>query len=224
MATRTLLISELFYSIQGESTFAGLPCVFIRLAGCNLRCTYCDAQYSYLEPAIEKSFDEILAFTEKYPQALIEFTGGEPLLQDAVYDLMQHLIERKRTVLLETNGSRSICPVPDNVHVILDIKTPSSRYSQSFCQKNLAECLRRNEKFPDRVELKFVLTDAADYLWAKAFLTQHNLLSFRPILFSPVQPSFSMSQLADNILQDQLQVRLQAQLHKFIWPAISRGV
>ena len=224
MANKTLRISELFYSIQGESTFAGLPCVFIRLAGCNLRCTYCDAQYSYLEPAVEKSFDEILAFAEKYPYALIEFTGGEPLLQNAVCDLMQHFIELNRTVLLETNGSCSIHTVPDDVHVILDIKTPSSGYTDSFHQKNLAECLRRNEKFPGRVELKFVLTDAADYLWAKAFLTQRSLFTFSPILFSPVQPSFPLSQLAECILHDQLPVRLQAQLHKCIWPAISRGV
>lgn len=214
--------SELFYSIQGESTYAGLPCVFIRLAGCNLRCLYCDARYSYEEAGRDLALSEIIAFADHYPGAMVEITGGEPLLQDNVIPLIKALLAAQRPVLLETNGSRDIAAVPAGTTVIMDVKCPGSGMSNSFKRENLAT-LRAGD------EIKFVLTSRQDYEWALAFINDHGLIdgksrqSTHPLLFSPVPGQLSPPELADWILHDQLPVRLQLQLHKILWPGNDRG-
>ncbi len=220
----SLRISELFYSIQGESTFAGLPCVFIRLAGCNLRCSYCDAAYSYGEDGEEMSLAAILGYIEEYPLALVEITGGEPLLQENVYPLMVALIDRKRTVLLETNGSQPLASIPPEVHVIVDVKCPGSGMAASWLSANLVAIKDRSTRRTNCTEIKFVIRDMGDFQFAKEFVRDHRLSDFAPILFSPVRGSMSSPLLAQAILDDELPVRLQLQLHTIIWPGISRGV
>jgi 7-carboxy-7-deazaguanine synthase len=222
--TLPLSISELFYSIQGESTYAGLPCIFIRLAGCNLRCRYCDARYTYEEAHAEMALDTILSFVDSYPTALVEITGGEPLIQENVYPLMAHLVARGRTVLLETNGSLPIDKVRPEIIVIMDIKTPGSGTGESFFSENIVHAKRRNSSIQGSCEFKFVLTDKDDYKWARDMVNRHSLIKSGPTLFSPVQTQISPLDLATWILQDQLAVRLQLQLHTLIWPQLSRGV
>jgi 7-carboxy-7-deazaguanine synthase len=203
-------LSEIFLSIQGESTRAGLPCIFIRFAGCNLRCSYCDTQYSY-----EKSFslppDKIVKeITRFQPVRLVEITGGEPLLQEGIYQLF-HLIHREGySILLETNGSLLLAEVPEFVVKIVDIKCPGSLQASSFLQDNI-------QYLTPRDELKFVLSDHEDYHFAKKIL-QDNQLPEMPILFSPVTSRLNPDLLADWIIKDRLPVRLQLQLHKYIWP------
>lgn len=220
----TLNISELFYSIQGESTHAGLPCVFIRLAGCNLRCHYCDARYTYEEAHAEMALDLILSFVDGYPGAMVEITGGEPLLQENVYPLMEQLLVRKRMVLLETNGSLPIETIAPEVIVILDIKTPGSGSAESFADGNITWSKERNRKHQGSCEIKFVLTGRSDYIWARDLVNRHTLSASGPVLFSPVKGQLNPADLAAWILQDQLAVRLQLQLHTLIWPHLSRGV
>ena len=220
----TLEISELFYSIQGESTYAGLPCVFIRLSGCNLRCHYCDARYTYEEAHAAMALEVILSFVEGYPGAIVEITGGEPLLQENVLPLMAELVARKRTVLLETNGSLPIDMVPPEVVVIMDIKTPDSGSADSLADGNIGAAKARNTNIPGSCEIKFVLTGKNDYLWARNLVHKHALNLNSPTLFSPVRGRLSPADLAAWILQDQLAVRLQLQLHTLIWPHLSRGV
>ena len=210
-------ISELFYSIQGESIFAGLPCVFVRLAGCNLRCSYCDAKYTYEEPATEKTIAELLDFVDSYPTALVEITGGEPLLQNSVYELMQQLLEKKRTVLLETNGSISVEKVPDGVIKIVDIKCPDSGMHDKIYLKNF-------ELLGPQDEIKFVLSSRNDYDWAVDLISKNKLEKKGSILFSPVNGLLDAAKLAYWILSDHLPVRLQLQLHKILWPDQTRGV
>lgn len=221
---QSLDISELFYSIQGESTFAGLPCVFIRLAGCNLRCRYCDAAYSYNEPGRELSLTELLRYVNIYPHALVEITGGEPLLQKNVLPLMTALIDLERTVLLETNGSQSLTSVPSQVHVVVDIKCPGSGMASSWLPANLQAIHHRSTAGMNSTEVKFVIRDILDYQFAKSFVLEHRLTDFATVLFSPVRGSIPLAQLAQAILDDKLQVRLQLQLHTAIWPDVSRGV
>lgn len=224
ISQRLLNISELFYSIQGESTHAGLPCVFIRLAGCNLRCRYCDARYTYEEAHATMTLEVILSFVDGYPDALVEITGGEPLLQENVYPLMAELVARGRTVLLETNGSLPIDAVVPEVIVILDIKTPGSGSADSLAGGNIGAAGARNKNIPGSCEIKFVLTSRDDYTWARDLVNQHGLNTSCPTLFSPVKGELSPADLAAWILQDQLAVRLQLQLHTLIWPHLSRGV
>lgn len=224
ISQRLLNISELFYSIQGESTYAGLPCVFIRLAGCNLRCRYCDARYTYEEAHAAMALDAILSFVDSYPEALVEITGGEPLIQENVYPLMEQLISRGRTVLLETNGSLPIDKVATEVIVIMDVKTPGSGMGESFASENIAFAKERNSIIQGACELKFVLTDKNDYKWARNMVIRHTLNKSGPTLFSPAKGQISPLDLATWILQDQLAVRLQLQLHTLIWPQLSRGV
>jgi 7-carboxy-7-deazaguanine synthase len=221
---RPLNISELFYSIQGESTYAGLPCVFIRLAGCNLRCHYCDARYTYEEAHAAMALEVILSFVEGYPDAIVEITGGEPLLQENVYPLMAELVARKRTVLLETNGSLPIDTVPPEVIVIMDIKTPDSGSADSLAPGNITAAKARNENIRGSCEIKLVLIGKDDYIWARDLVNRHVLHTSCPTLFSPVKNELSPADLAAWILQDQLAVRLQLQLHTLIWPHLSRGV
>ncbi|MEN8140298.1 MAG: 7-carboxy-7-deazaguanine synthase QueE [Thermodesulfobacteriota bacterium] len=226
MPTETrLATSELFYSIQGESSFAGYPCVFIRLSGCNLRCRFCDARYSYEEEGRKQTVSEILAFCQKYPGALVEITGGEPLLQDGVYPLMNQLLALGRKVLLETNGSLSLSKVPGGVVKIMDVKCPGSGMTAEMDLANLPLLTSDDE-------LKFVLSSREDYEWAKKFLLDHDLLpkkgtsdSSRPrLLFSPVTEELEPTELANWILADGLPVRLQLQLHTILWPGLARGV
>lgn len=219
---QVLTVSELFFSIQGESTYAGLPCVFIRLAGCNLRCDYCDARYSYEETGRDLALTEIIAYVDQHPGAMVEITGGEPLLQNNVIPLMERLLAANRLVLLETNGSLDISKVPPGVTVIMDVKCPGSGMSQSFRPENLT-ALRIGD------EIKFVLTSRHDYEWAVSFIRDHDLIptsnaqSAQPLLFSPVPNLLPPAELAEWILHDRLPVRLQAQLHKILWPGIDRG-
>jgi len=218
-----LEISELFYSIQGESTYAGLPCVFIRLTGCNLRCCYCDSTYTFTEAGRQVLLSDIINFTSHYPEALIELTGGEPLLQENAIKLMAQLISQGRQVLLETNGSLDLSPVPLGVIRIMDLKCPNS----GMCgQMRMANISLLNQKD----EIKFVLSSRPDYDWAKSIIKQYQLdktardKSGPALLFSAVTGKLAHADLADWILEDQLPVRMQIQLHKVIWPEVERGV
>jgi 7-carboxy-7-deazaguanine synthase len=218
-----LKISEIFYSIQGESSYAGLPCVFIRLSGCNLRCNYCDADYTWEDGDLQ-SIDSILSAVDHYPCPMVEVTGGDPLLQDNCIELLEKLAEHGKTVLLETNGSLTIANVPDKNISILDVKCPDSGSKDTFHLDNIRLIRQRLLAAPDSCELKFVLSTKNDYLWAKDFIIQHDLSDLLPILFSPVQKGISAQDLAGWIMNDGLNVRLQLQLHTILWPDISRGV
>ena len=224
MPDKSLLISELFYSIQGESTHAGFPCVFIRLSGCNLRCRYCDARYTYESPHAIMSLETILSFVDGYPDIMVEITGGEPLLQENAYPLMEQLLAKGRKVLLETNGSLPIDKVAPEVIVVIDIKSPGSGMAESFAMKNIALALQRNHQLPGSCEIKFVLTDKNDYTWARNLVNQHCLAVHTPTLFSPAKGKLDPADLAAWMLHDKLPVRLQLQLHALIWPHLTRGV
>jgi len=198
-ATDTLTINEIFYSIQGESTFAGQPCVFVRLTGCDLRCTYCDTEYAFYEGK-RRSLGEIVAEVEKYPCRLVEITGGEPLLQKRVHTLMSRLCDDGCTVLIETSGAHDISPIDARVHRIMDLKTPSS----GECERN------RMANLPllgVRDEVKFVIGTEEDYAWAKA-----QVLAGVPgwvdrvnaILFSPVFGKITPLELATLVMADAL--------------------
>jgi 7-carboxy-7-deazaguanine synthase len=220
----TLLVSELFYSLQGESTFAGMPCVFIRLGGCNLRCSYCDAAYSYDEAGRQVSIASLLDFVDEYPDTLVELTGGEPLLQAASRQLLDRLAGRNRTVLLETNGSLPIADLPAGVRVIVDVKCPDSGMAASWLPDNLTAIRRRAARRPNGTEVKFVISSLCDYRFARDFVREHDLATHAPVLFSPVRNRISPAELAAAILEDRLPVRLQLQLHTLIWPEQTRGV
>lgn len=212
-----LKVAEIFYSIQGESSYAGFPCIFVRLAGCNLRCSYCDTKYSYKEKYSLK-LDAVYHKVRQYlPTKMVEITGGEPLLQPEVYDLISLLISEKYTLLLETNGSVLLDKVPPEIKIIMDIKCPSSNEADSFERENL------NYLKPDIDEIKFVLADRNDYDYALQKINEYRLYDFK-ILFSPVLTSLSPSNLAEWMLADHLEHRLQVQLHKVIWGADCSGV
>ncbi|MEN8257349.1 MAG: radical SAM protein [Thermodesulfobacteriota bacterium] len=219
----SLQISELFYSIQGESSYAGFPCLFIRLAGCNLRCTYCDAKYTYEEAGRQMSLQEVLDFVNESPVRLVEITGGEPLLQEQVYPLMEALLDDDRTVLLETNGSIGLEKVPAGVVKIMDIKCPGSGMDDMNHLANIKQLAGKDE-------VKFVLRSRQDYQWAVDCIRKHMTYAFDSlakgpkILFSPVTNDLNPAELAAWILEDTLPIRLQIQLHTVLWPAKSRGV
>ncbi|MCL1981322.1 MAG: radical SAM protein [Proteobacteria bacterium] len=220
--TERLQVSELFYSIQGESTWAGLPCLFVRLSGCNLRCAYCDASYTWQEPGTEMAKDEILAWAARVPNVPVEITGGEPLLQAAVYPLMRALVRQEREVLLETNGSLVLDRVPDAVRIIMDIKCPDSGMADHHLPDNFG-LLRQRQERGSRDEIKFVLSSAADFHWARELLARTGLAARHPVLFSPVRPLLDPATLAGLLLEHQLPVRLQLQLHTLLWPEKTRG-
>jgi 7-carboxy-7-deazaguanine synthase len=210
LSAPALQVTELFRSLQGESTYQGLPCSFIRLTGCNLRCSYCDTPYSY-EGGERRSIAQV---TEKVQMSaergsLVELTGGEPLLQEATIPLMEKLVAMGYRVLLETNGSRDISHVPPQVVKIVDIKCPGSGMGGSFHQENLRFLAPHDE-------LKFVLSGRSDYEWACNFITDHALAG-RTLLFSSVFGALNVRDLADWIVSDNLPVRLNMQLHKYIW-------
>lgn len=210
-----LLVCEVFLSIQGEGLSTGLPCAFVRLAGCNLRCSWCDTAYAQTGGR-PMTLDQILACLADLRCPRVEVTGGEPLTQPAALDLLQNLANRSYHVLLETNGSLDISPVDPRVTRIVDFKCPSSRQDHANRWANVA-ALRPTD------EVKFVLADRPDFDYAKDALAHHSLTSRCPVTFSPVFGRLDPATLADWILADRLDVRLGLQLHKIIWPEHDRG-
>jgi 7-carboxy-7-deazaguanine synthase len=212
-----LTINEIFYSIQGESTYAGRPCVFVRLTACDLRCSWCDTTYAFYEGR-KQSLDQVLAEVERLDCPLVEVTGGEPLLQDDVYPLMQSLLDRGRTVLLETGGQHSTANVPRSDITILDVKCPGSGEAHRNDWSNL-DRLRPHD------EVKFVVKDRADYEYARDVVLRYRLDErTAAVLFSPVHGILHPRAMAEWILEDHLPVRLQLQLHKYVWDPTTRGV
>ncbi len=210
-------ISEIFYSIQGESTYSGLPFIFVRFAGCNLRCNYCDAKYSYT-PEKKLTIDEILNRILQFkPTKHILITGGEPLLQKEIYTLFSKLHSSNYTILLETNGSISLKNVPEYVIKIVDIKCPDSGEGNSFYPDNLNYVNLKKD------QIKFVISSDSDYQWSKNFIVSKGLFG-QNVLFSAAWGIYPYIKLVNNILNDKLDVRFQPQIHKFIWPADKKGV
>ena len=212
-----LSVNEIFYSIQGESTHAGRPCVFVRLAGCDLRCSWCDTPYAFGEGR-RMSIDDVLQAVDSYGSPLVEVTGGEPLLQEDVYPLMQRLLDEGRTVLLETGGQIDISRVPGAVVKVMDVKCPASGESEKVEWRNI-------DRLGSLDQVKFVIQDRADYEFARDTLQRHALeRRCAAVLFSPVHGVLEPKQLSEWILEDRLPVRLQIQLHKKIWGDNARGV
>ena len=212
-----LTINEIFHSIQGESTHAGRPCVFVRLTACDLRCSWCDTPYAFHEGQ-KMSVDEVIGRVRAYGCDLVEITGGEPLLQKEVYPLMERLLDLGRTVMLETGGHLSVDRVPAAVIRIIDVKCPGSGESGKNHWPNLAS-LRPTD------EVKFVIKDRTDYDYAREVVARHQLTDrCAAVLFSPVHGVQDARELAERILADGLAVRLQLQAHKFIWSPETRGV
>ena len=213
-----LKVNEVFYSIQGESTYAGRPCVFVRLTGCNLRCSYCDTQYAYEEGGIME-VNHIFEQVAPYQCRLVEITGGEPLVQDDTPILIESLLDDGYEVLLETNGTMDISRVDERCVKIVDIKCPSS----GMIKKNDLDNLGR---LTTRDELKFVLGTREDYEYAKKIVAYKQLDPKRinPVNFSPIFGQLDPKILSEWILEDHLDVRLHLQLHKYIWGPETRGV
>jgi len=212
-----LRVNEIFFSIQGESTFAGYPCIFVRLSGCNLQCTYCDTEYAR-DNGTWMSLAEICGKVSALDFHMVEITGGEPLLQDETPALVSRLISKGFTVLLETNGSRDIGPLDRACVKIVDIKCPGSGQADAMDMQNI-------HRMDAKDQLKFVLTDRADYDYAKNMLNHiRQAGNESPVLFSPVAEGLAPETLSSWILADRLAVRLQLQLHKIIWPAAVSGV
>jgi 7-carboxy-7-deazaguanine synthase len=244
----TLVVNEIYLSLQGESTFAGLPCIFIRLTACDLRCSYCDTAYAFTEGK-KKPFAEILAEVRRQAKSflnskhkiqnsklpLVELTGGEPLLQKNSLPLMKLLCDDGFTVLIETSGAHDISKIDSRVHRIMDLKCPSSGESERNLFSNIAHLKSTDE-------IKFVIGTVEDYEWAKQQMAAHRLDSICPLLFSWVHPlvpeqqskvlkkipagltAISRRELAEKIIADALPVRFQIQQHKIIWPSEQRGV
>lgn len=209
-------VNEIFFSIQGESTYAGLPCAFVRLAGCNLRCSYCDTTHAYDE-GDEKTLDVVVEALTAYPTKLVEVTGGEPLLQPETPALLTALADRGKSVLIETNGSVSLEGIDPRVTAIMDIKCPGSGMSGRVMWENIGLLQPRDE-------VKFVLTDRTDYEWALEVIEKYRLSEKHKVHLSPAFGVLEPKRLAGWILEDGLDARLQLQLHKYIWPDIERGV
>jgi 7-carboxy-7-deazaguanine synthase len=212
-----LTINEIFHSIQGESTYAGAPCVFVRLTACDLRCSWCDTPYAFAA-GIKRTIAEVVAEVMAFGCPLVEITGGEPLLQDDVYPLMAELRHRGLTVLLETGGHISVDRVPEGVVKIIDVKCPGSGESARNHWPNL-------DLLAPADQVKFVIKDRADYDFARDAVIRHALpAKCSAVLFSPVHDALLPPELASWILADRLAVRLQLQMHKYIWGPHARGV
>ena len=212
-----LTINEIYLSVQGESTWAGLPCVFVRLTGCDLRCTYCDTEYAFFEGKkrpLQEIFDEVLAFD----CSQVEITGGEPLLQRNVLPLMAALCDAGKTVLIETSGAHDISKVDPRVHRIMDLKTPSS----GECARNLfSNIVHLNQND----EVKFVLGSREDYEWTREQIRAHALdTRVRAVLLSPIFGKIEPRDIVEWMLADKVPARFQLQMHKFIWEPRARGV
>jgi 7-carboxy-7-deazaguanine synthase len=214
---KTLTINEIYQSVQGESTWAGLPCVFVRLTFCDLRCTYCDTAYAFYK-GTRISLSEIVEQVLAYKCPLVEITGGEPLLQKNVLPLMRELCDRGLTVLIETSGAHDISRIDPRVHRIMDLKTPSSGESHRNRLENITNLNRGDE-------VKFVIGSREDYLWAKAQIETFNLAErCGTVLFSPIFGKIEPRSIVEWLLADKLPVRFQLQLHKFIWAPETKGV
>ena len=212
-----LTVNEIFHSIQGESTRAGVPCVFVRLTACDLRCSWCDTPYAFHEGR-KMSVGDVVDAVDRFGCGLVEITGGEPLLQDDVYPLMDALLSSGRTVMLETGGHRSIDRVPSAVVKIVDVKCPGSGEAAKNDWENL-------NRLAPHDEVKFVIKDRADYDFARDVIARHGLTAkAAAVLMSPVHGELDLRTLSEWILADRLPVRLQPQLHKYIWDPSARGV
>ncbi len=204
-----LRITEIFYSLQGEARHTGVPTVFVRLTGCPMRCQYCDSAYAF-QGGEKYSIEQILAAVKEYGARHVTVTGGEPLAQPECWPLLEQLCDLRYTVSLETGGAIDISKVDKRVHIVLDIKTPASKEEQNNRYENLQFIQQKDQ-------LKFVLCNQQDYLWAKELVLSQQLHHKAEILFSPVANDLNPTDLADWILQDKLPVRLQIQLHKQLW-------
>ena len=212
-----LTINEIFHSIQGESTHAGRPCVFVRLTACDLRCSWCDTAYAFHEGQ-KMSVEDIIARVKSYGCEVVEVTGGEPLLQKDVYPLMRRLLEDGFTVMLETGGHRSIAEVPAAVVRVMDVKCPGSGESHRNDWTNMDHLTTQDE-------IKFVIRDRDDYEFARQVIEKYDLIGrVAAVLLSPVHGELDPKLLAAWILEDRLKVRMQLQLHKYIWDPATRGV
>ncbi|MCH7723042.1 MAG: radical SAM protein [Bacteroidetes bacterium] len=211
-----LKVNEIYFSLQGESSRAGLPCVFVRLTYCNLRCTYCDTEYAFYEGE-DRSVDEIINEVKKYGCNLVEITGGEPLVQEESLNLMKKLCAEGFDVMLETAGNMPICNVDGRVNIIMDLKCPSS----GMMKKNLYENINH---LKETDELKFVIGDREDYDWMNEMIIQYDLNNKCKILVSVVFDKLEPLALVNWVLEDKLDVRFQLQMHKFIWQPETKGV
>lgn len=209
-------VCEIFASIQGESTYAGVPCTFIRLTGCNLRCSYCDTAYAY-DAGTELKAEEIIDKVKNFGLKTVEITGGEPLLQEDALYLIKRLLNDNYKVLVETNGSRDISNMDKRAVIILDIKTPGSGMSGEMRLSTL-------EHLKSEDEVKFVITGREDYVWAKNFIKEYALPRKCTVLFAPAFGRLEPKYLARWIIDDRLEVRLNLQLHKYIYDPETRGV
>lgn len=214
--TVVLKINEIFHSIQGESRHAGRPCVFVRLTACNLRCVWCDTAYAF-EEGSDMTVGEVLDRVGVHRTPYVLVTGGEPLLQEGVHALIAELLERGHEVAIETGGSLDLAPLDRRVMVVMDLKCPGSGMMDRNRWENL-ELLKPTD------EIKFVIADRTDYEWSREMVRRHDLAGRCGILFSPVHGPLHPRLLSEWILADALPVRLQLQLHKYIWPADARGV
>ncbi len=211
-----LRITEIFHSIQGESSYAGQPCVFVRLTGCPLRCTWCDSEYTF-SGGTDMTLEAVLAKVKAYGCPLVEVTGGEPLHQPEAFTLVTRLCDEGYEVLVETSGAIDTAPLDRRAHVILDVKCPGSGMLDRMHWPNLARLTKQDEA-------KFVIKDRADYDWACGIVKQYDLTARCTVLFAPVFGELDPQHLAEWILADRLPVRFQLQLHKFIWAPDMRGV
>jgi len=211
-----LKVNEIFFSIQGESSRTGLPCVFVRLTYCNLRCSYCDTEYAFYEGS-DFSIDEIINKVKSYSCNLVEITGGEPLMQNECLNLMKKLCDSGFDVMLETGGSLPIDSVDPRVMIIMDLKCPSS----GMMKKNLYDNIELLKKID---EVKFVISNREDYDWSKEILTKYQINKKCDILFSVVFGLLEPITIVNWILEDKLNVRFQLQMHKFIWHPETKGV
>ena len=209
-------VTEIFHSIQGESSQAGRPCVFVRLTACELRCRWCDTEYAFTE-GVPMELEDVLARVRSYGCSLVEITGGEPLLQRETPELCRRLLSEGFEVMIETGGHRDISAVPDGVRVVLDVKCPGSGETHKMHWENL-------DILPANGEIKFVIADRFDYEWARETVRGRDLAARHVVLFSPVFGELGYEDLASWILEDRLPVRFQAQLHKHIWDPARRGV
>ncbi|MBI1876189.1 MAG: radical SAM protein [Acidobacteria bacterium] len=212
-----LVINEIFYSIQGESTYAGCPCVFVRLTACDLRCRWCDTPYAFTEGR-KRTLDDVVQAVLAHDCSLVEITGGEPLLQADVYPLMERLIGSGRTVLLETGGHVSLTDVPGPVVKIMDVKCPGSGEAAHNEWSNM-------DRLSARDQVKFVILDRADYEFARQTMRDYDLpRRVAAVLFSPVHGELDPKALTAWVLEDALPVRVQLQIHKYIWGSDAKGV
>jgi 7-carboxy-7-deazaguanine synthase len=212
----SLRVNEIFFSLQGESTYAGLPCAFVRLTGCDQRCRWCDTEYAF-HAGHEMSIEAVMAAVGRYAIRLVEVTGGEPLLQPAVLPLIRRLIAAGYRVLVETGGSRDITGIDPEAVVILDLKCPGSGMSDLVRWENL-DHLRPKD------QIKFVVADRRDYDWARDVIRDRDLATRCQVLFSPVHDELAAGTLATWLLEDRVPARLQIQLHKLLWGPETRGV